>query len=76
MKNPLAFTIATLIVLLGAGLIFYFYGLPMLGESSIGCRSGGGGKTLGCMASFGTFMTLWFAAVAFAIAVIWSRFGR
>jgi hypothetical protein len=76
MKNPFAFTVSTLVVLLGASLIFYCYGLPMLTESSMGCRYGGGTKSLGCSTSFGTFMTFLGAAVALAIGVIWSRFGR
>jgi hypothetical protein len=76
MKNPIAFTVATLIVLLAAGLIFYFYGLPMLTASSMGCHYGGGTKSFGCSSSFGTFMTFLGGAVVIAIAAIWNRFGR
>lgn len=76
MKRPLAFVLSTLAVLSTAGLVFYFYGLPMLAESTMGCRFGGGTKSLGCSTSFGTFITLLSAAVALLIAGIWNGFGR
>lgn len=76
MKRPLAFTFSTLIVLLAAGLVFYFYGLPMLAEGGVSCRFGGGTKSLGCSTSFGTFITLLLAAVALLLVGIWNRFGR
>ena len=76
MKNPLAVTALSLLVLVGAGLAFYFYGLPMLGDNDIGCRYGGGTKSLGCSSSFGVFMTMLSAAVALLLAGIWNRFGR
>lgn len=76
MKRPVAFVFSTLVVLSAAGLVFYSYGLPMLAETGIGCRFGGGTKSLGCSTSFGTFIALLSAAVALLIAGIWNRFGR
>jgi len=76
MRNPVAFTVAVLIVLLGASIIFYCYGLPMLAESSLGCHYGGGTKSFGCSTSFGTFMTILGGVVVIALVAIWNRFGR
>lgn len=76
MKRPLAFTFSSLIVLSVAGLVFYFYWLPMLADGGMGCRYGGGAKSLGCSTSFGTFATLLLASVALLLAGIWNRFGR
>ena len=55
MKSPVAFTIGIVTVLVLAGFIFYFYGLPMLNDLSVGCHYGGGNKSFGCSTSFGTF---------------------
>lgn len=76
MRRPMAFTVSTMVVLAFAGVIFYLYGLPMLTESSVGCRYGGSTKTLGCSTSFGTFMTFLGAGVALALAAMWNAFGK
>ena len=75
MKNPVAFTIGMVTVLALAGLIFYFYGLPMLNDTSVGCHYGGGTKSFGCSTPFGTFISCLGAAVAVAVSAIWGRFG-
>ena len=75
MKNPVAFTIGMMVVLTLAGLTFYFYGLPMLSDTSVGCRYGGGIRSFGCSTSFGTFISYLGAAVALAAGGIWSKFG-
>lgn len=75
MKNPVAFVAMVLLVLLCAGAATYFFGLPMLYDLHVGCRVGGG-KTMGCSSSFGTFITLLVAGSAVAIGIIWNRFGR
>ncbi len=76
LKNPVVFTILVLIVLLGAAVVTYFYGLPLLHTGQLGCRIGAGTRTLGCSTSFGTFM-IWVAVVVgLAVGGIWSNFGR
>ena len=76
LKNPIIFTILVLAVLLGAGIITYIYGFPLLQKSQLGCQVGGGVKSFGCSTSFGTFM-IWVVVVAgLAIGAIWSKFGR
>jgi hypothetical protein len=75
MRNPWAFSVWTLIVLLVAGLIVYFYGLPMLSETPGVCHYATT-RSFGCSSSFGTFMTFLGAAVAIGIAGLWNRFGR
>lgn len=75
MKNLLAFTFSTLTVLPVAALIIFRYAVPMLTPSVELCRFGGGFKSFGCSSSLGTLMTFIFAAVALALAGIWSRFG-
>ncbi|WP_130618610.1 hypothetical protein [Dyella amyloliquefaciens] len=75
MRHPIVFGVLALVVLCAAGLVFYFYGLPMLADSSIHCRTDGSGllgKTLGCSSSFGRFMDILFAAVALLLAGIWT----
>jgi hypothetical protein len=57
LKNPVIFMILVIVVLLGAALVTYVYGLPLLQPSHMGCSFGGGTKTLGCSTSFGMFMT-------------------
>jgi hypothetical protein len=75
LKNPIIFTILVLVVLLGAGIATYVYGLPLLRGSQLGCQ-GGGIRSFGCSTSFGTFM-IWVTVVAgLAIGIIWSKFGR
>jgi hypothetical protein len=76
LKNPVIFTILVLVVLLGAGIATYFYGLPLLQSAQLGCRFGGGTRTLGCSTSFGTFMIWVSVVVGLAIGAIWSKFGR
>jgi hypothetical protein len=76
LKNPVIFTILVFAVLLGAGIATYFYGLPLLQDAQLGCRFGGGTRTLGCSTSFGRFMTWVSLAVGLAIGAIWSKFGR
>jgi hypothetical protein len=76
MKNPVAFALLTLVVLIIAGLIFHQYALPLLNDDDIGCRLGGGIKLAGCSTSFGTFMMYLTVGVALAVAVIWTLFGR
>jgi hypothetical protein len=76
LKNPVIFTILVLAALLGAAVVTYFYGLPLLQAGQLGCRIGGGTRTLGCSTSFGTFM-IWVAVVVcLAVGGIWSKFGR
>jgi hypothetical protein len=75
MKNPLAFTIWTLIVLLSAGVVVFLYGIPMLSEPAGICHYSGT-RSFGCSSSFGTFMTFLFAGVGLALGGIWTRFGR
>jgi hypothetical protein len=75
LRNPVIFTILVIVVLLGAGIATYVYGLPLLQVSQMGCQSGGV-KSFGCSTSFGTF-TIWVAVVtSLAIGAIWSKFGR
>jgi len=74
MKNPAAFTVLVIAVLLCAGAATYF-GLPLLDSAHMSCRVGGG-RTEGCSTSFGAFFTYLIAVIAVAIGVIWSRFGR
>ena len=75
LKNPIIFTILVLVVLLGAGIATYVYGLPLLQGSQLGCQ-GGGVRSFGCSTSFGTFM-IWVTVLAgLAIGIIWSKFGR
>lgn len=75
MKNSIAFLSWTCVVLLAAGFITYFYGIPMLSESGNTCHYIGT-RSFGCTSSFGTFMTFLSAGVALAIGGLWSRFGR
>jgi len=76
LKIPGIFTILVLIVLLGAGIATYFYGLPLLQGAQPSCGFGGGARTFGCSTSFGTYM-VWVSIVAgLAIGAIWSKFGR
>jgi len=75
LKNPVIFTILVLVVLLGAGIATYVYGLPLLQGSQLRCQ-GAGVRSFGCSTSFGTFM-IWVTVVAgLAIGIIWSKFGR
>lgn len=75
LKNPVIFAILVLVVLLGAGIVTYFYGLPLL-QGAAHCHFGGGTRTFGCSTAFGEFMT-WVTVVAgLAIGAIWSKFGR
>jgi hypothetical protein len=73
LKNPVIFTILVLIVLLGAGIATYFYGLPLLQGAQPGCWFGGGTRSLGCSTSFGTFMIWVSLAVGLAIGAIFGR---
>ena len=77
MKNPWAFTILTLALLSVAALVFYCYGLPMLADNDVSCRygGGGGGKSLGCSSSLGTFLSILSGMVAICLVGIWDRFG-
>jgi hypothetical protein len=76
LKNPVVFTVLVLAVLFAAAVVTYSYGLPLLQTSQVGCRVGGGTKTLGCSTSFGTFM-IWVAVgVGLAVGGIWGKFGR
>jgi hypothetical protein len=75
MKNSAAFLGWTCVVLLAAGLITYFYGIPMLSEGANTCHYART-RSFGCSSPFGTFMTFLCAAVALAIGGLWSRFGR
>jgi hypothetical protein len=74
-KNPMAFTVLTLIVLLCAGLACLFYGIPMLSEPDGACHYART-RSFGCSSSFGTFMSYLSAVVALALGGIWSLFGR
>ncbi len=76
LKNPVIFTILVLAVLLGAGIVTYAYGLPLLQGSQVGCQVGGGVRSFGCSTSFGTFMIWVVLAVGLAIGAIWSKFGQ
>lgn len=75
MKNPVAFLSWTCAVLLVAGLITYFYGIPMLSERVDACHYART-RSFGCISSFGTFMTFLCSGVALAIGGFWGRFGR
>ncbi|MBV8157383.1 MAG: hypothetical protein JO278_06985 [Dyella sp.] len=76
MKCPIAFTISTLIILSFAGLVFYFFGLPMLADTSVKCHYGANTEILSCSSSFGSFIKMLSTAVALALAGVWSLFGR
>jgi hypothetical protein len=76
LKNPVIFTVLVIVVLLAAAIVTYFYGVPLLQAAHMGCRFGGGTKTLGCSTSFGLFMTWVGFGVAVAIFAVWSKFGR
>ena len=76
LKNPVIFTILVLAVLLGAGIVTYIYGWPLLQESQMDCQVGAGVKSFGCSTSFGTFMIWVVIVVSLAIGAIWSKFGR
>ena len=74
MRHPLVFAILALMVLCAAGLALYFFGLPMLAENSISCRTGGGGlgKSLGCSSSFGKFAGTLAAVAVLLLVGIWN----
>ena len=78
LKNPVIFTILVLAVLLGAGIVTYIYGLPLLQGPRLGCQDGSGGglRAFGCSTSFGTFVAGVAVVVSLAIGAIWSKFGR
>lgn len=76
LKNPVTFTILVLAVLIGASIVTYVYGFPLLEGSRIGCQVGGGVRSFGCSTSFGTFMIWVVLATGLAIGAIWSKFGR
>jgi hypothetical protein len=78
LKNPIIFTILVLAVLLGASIVTYSYGLPLLHGSQVGCQDGSGGglRAFGCSTSFSTFMFWVVVVVSLAIGGIWSKFGR
>jgi len=78
LKNPIIFTILVLAVLLGASIVTYIYGMPLLQGSQVGCQDGSGGglRAFGCSTSFSMF-TFWVVVVvSLAIGSIWSKFGR
>jgi len=76
LKNPVIFTVLVVAVLLAVAIVTYVYGVPLLHKAHMGCRFGGGTKTLGCSTSFGLFMTWVGFAVAVAIFAVWRKFGR
>ena len=78
LKNPVIFTILVLAVLLGAGIVTYIYGPPLLQGPQLGCQDGSGGglRAFGCSTSFGTFVAGVAVVVSLAIGAIWSKFGR
>jgi uncharacterized membrane protein len=75
MKNPAAFIACLTVILLCAGAAIYFFGVPLLNTSQVGCRVGGG-KTLGCSSPFGTFVTVILGLLVLSVAVAWNKFGR
>jgi len=78
LKNPIIFTTLVLVVPLGASIVTYIYGLPLLQGSQVGCQDGSGGglRAFGCSTSFSTFMFWVVVVVSLAIGGIWSKFGR
>ena len=77
MKLRVIPSVLTLGVLLLAAFVAYRFGLPELDNSHVGCAyGGGGGKSLGCSTSFGSFIVYVVAGAAIVIGLIWSRPGR
>lgn len=75
MRNPFAFYGWTVIVLVAAGLLISFYGVPMLHGPVAACHYART-RSFGCSSSFGTFMTFLSAGLAVVIGGRWNRFGR
>jgi hypothetical protein len=75
MKNPVALILSLMVVFLCAGAAIYFVGLPLFHDPQVSCRVGGG-KTLGCSSSFGTFITIVLGLLILSTAIIWNKFGR
>ena len=74
MRRPYLFASLVVVVLAIAAGVVYQFGLPLLHDTSISCRAGGG-RTLGCSTGFGMFLTMLVAGVAVAVGFLWSKFS-
>lgn len=73
-RRPLAFTVAAMIVLISAGWILDFYGLPLLRTEIPRCSYGHVGG-FGCASDFGYFGVAWLIWLVGGLWSAWKRFG-